>query len=443
MGRKYLFVILIILFTFDIFVAEIAKEVTWTIRRDTSLLWDVVNPENADYYKLKTIPRGSKVFPVAHKTKDYFKVKLTDGEFGYVNYLDINHAYWVTNKEYMKAYKGEIFKSDYDILPPNTKAYVMKVLSDDVYNIRIKDGRIRNVHRSKMYSPYFDSLPEVSQNHYRIYTYANLTKMMRNKDISQAYKKLGNADALIFRDDSLKTAEVYFGYIIVVKDKMRFKGIKLITEDNKVKDIEVLGIPRTSIVEKLPLASLIHNLGLNNIFHAREKYLQAENTKTIMNLFTNRNRYLNFWGKILFLIFLFLISAIPQVLTWPLRNQVNKIKTLGNKGVIIINFLILSLVVYLFFLILNIYVFQEQFVFIFILTLFPWLIFNLLNSRKVLNYRCPQCKTMWKKPKEIKSTPPKIKNKKKAFDKKKKEQRKCKECGYNWDENKDKSDSEK
>ncbi len=422
--------------------AENQEKTVWTIRKNTPLLWDTYQAKGDADLKLKTIPRGSKVYPLAHKTLAYFKVELPSGEYGYVNYLDINNSYFITNKEPIKAYKREVYKSEFDVLPPNTKAYVMKVLNSGAYNVRIKDGRIRNVSRHKMDSPFFDSLPEVAQMYFQIYTIEKLQKMLVGKDISVAVKKLGSADALVYKTADKTVSEIYFSYVIAVKDQKRHKGIKLISRNNKIEKIEIIGGAKKSIAERLPLAGLIHSINLNNIFHGSNNYLIEEKNSNFKDFIFGRG----WFNRIIGFIFLIIYFAIPQFISCLIRKLLVTLKSLSNEILIIIDSVILVFLAYLFFLILNLYVVLDQFIFTLIPMLISLIFFLKLNRKKIIRNRCPKCKTMWKASdkdlsdkEKAKSTKQKSKRtsskksgKKKRTKKAEKENKVCSNCGYDW-----------
>lgn len=463
MKSKTLILVIVFLYIFNLSAQESDKKIEWTIRKDTPLLWDTYQAKGDAYLELKTIPRGSKVYPLAHKTLVYFKVELPSGEYGYVNYLDINDSYWVTNPDSVEAYKGDVYKSEFDVLPPNTRAYVMKVVNSGVYNIRIKDGRIRNVSRHKMYSPFFDSLPEVSQGYFKIYTFKKLEKMLIGEDVSAAYKKLGTADALVYKSTDRSISEIFFSHVIAVEDQKRHKGIKLISQNNKIEKIEIVGGAKKAIAERLPLAGLIHSINLNNIFHGNKNYFIEENSKTLMDFFSGKGWFIKVIGIIVYIIVLFLFFAIPQFLSWPIRRLISAIKFLGNGMVIFLNFLILTFFVYLFFLALNIYIVIDQFIFMLIFTLIPWFIFIKRNRSKILYNRCPRCRTMWsavdkgstykgksksktwKTRDEYSHTSGNTKYYKRHLDeeitttKHYDDHRRCQRCGYDWDVERDES----
>ena len=120
--------LVVLLFFILLFSSLCAKEKiteideVWTIRNNTWLLWKNSQYKNDAPIELKQVWKGTKVTP----SKSYascFQVTLPSGEYGFINFLDIEDSYWVENVDSIKFYYGLKWGSgDFKMLPPGTRA---------------------------------------------------------------------------------------------------------------------------------------------------------------------------------------------------------------------------------------------------------------------------------------------------------------------------------
>ena len=376
-------------------VAEISE--VWTIRNNTWLLWRNSQFKNDAPIELKQVWKGTKVTP----TKSYascFQVTLPSGEFGFINYQDIEDTYWVENVDSIKFFYGDKWGAgEFEMLPPGTRAYRLEILDNGgIYKIRLKDGRTGTVIKHYMRSPYFRTLPEVNQKFIRIYSLEKLQKKLLGKTREEAIDFIGPASAFIYTNNDQTSSELYFRYAMAVKDKMRHKGLKISYDGNVANEITLLGSAKKAMAERLPLAGLIRNMNLNKYFNPIKNYIRETDTKEgWWSKFTKKNLFTKIIGIIVWLIGIFLFFSIPQLLSWPFRRLIISIKPMGNGLVKFINFLLLTGFMYLFFLVLTLNVILDQFILVVIFTLFPWFIYVRRNSSTINYNRCPRCHTMW------------------------------------------------
>ena len=400
MFKKGLAVLLFFILVFSSLCAK--EEVTevqkvWTIRNNTWLLWKNSQYKNDAPIELKQVWKGTKVTP----SKSYascFQVTLPSGEYGFINFLDIEDSYWVENVDSIKFYYGDKWGAgEFEMLPPGTRAYRLEILDNGgIYKIRLENGRTGTVIKHYMRSPYFRILPEVNQKFTRIYSLEKLQNKLIGKAQEEAIKYIGPASAFIYTNAEKTSSELYFRYVIGVQDKKRHKGLKISYDGDVANEITLLGSAKKSIAEKLPLAGLIRSMNLNRYFNPIKNYIRKRDTKEgWWSKFTKKNLFTKIIGIIVWLIGIFLFFSIPQLLSWPFRRLIIAIKPMGNGFVKFFNFILLTAFMYFFFLVLTLNVILDQFILVVIFTLFPWYIYVRRNNSNINYNRCPRCHTMW------------------------------------------------
>jgi len=205
---------------------------------------------------------------------------------------------------------------------------------------------------------------------------------------------IGPASVFIYTNNEQTASELYFRYAIGVQDKKRHKGLKILYDGNVANEITLLGAAKKSIAEKLPLAGLIRNLNLNWLSNKKSAYYEKDG-ENWWSKFKKKNFFTKVIGFIVSIILLFLFFSIPQFISWPFRRLIISIKPMGNGLVKFINFLLLTLFMYFFFLVLTLNVILEEFLVIAIFTIIPWFIFMRRNNSNINYNRCPSCHTMW------------------------------------------------
>ena len=370
------------------------KEV-WSVRGNTWLLWKGYQSKTDPSIELKQVWNGTKVEPFATYAGN-FKIILPSGEFGYIRSDNLEEAYWVENVDSIKFYyRLKWGAGDYEMLPPDTRAYRLETLDNGgIYKVRLEDGRVGTVIRHYMRSPYFRTLPEVNQKFVRIYSLEKLQNKLIGKTREDAIDFIGPASVSIYTNNEQTASELYFRYAIGVQDKKRHKGLKILYDGNVANEITLLGAAKKSIAERLPLAGLIRKINLNWISNSKKTYYEKDG-ENWWSKFKKKSFITKVIGFIVSIILLFLFFSIPQFLSWPFRRLIITIKPMGNGLVKFINFLLLTLFMYFFFLVLTLFVILDQFLVIAIFTLIPWFIFMRRNNSNISYNRCPRCHTMW------------------------------------------------
>ncbi len=383
---------------------EVSYDAEWfTTGQNGNLFWTTLDDKEEQKAITRKIylPRNTKLEPLGRKGKSWIQVKTPNGDFGFIDFKLLNGSKHRKAKAgariFMKigAEKEDTLTSGSMVTVLERKTQKVNYGSIDYIKIKLADGKVRWARDKQFEELIFEGIPKLNPDYFIATTIATARKQILGKTKEAVEKRYGIASSFF---QTQKTDQAYYAQLVVTDTNNRQrKGLIVnFNKNDTAFNLNYIDEGESRFYNKFPLMNFVRSQEYNKTM-AYHYYLPDQPLIKWWTEFKTSNwlTKIIYWvlGIVYLTLCLFIFYSLARQLVSPLMQVFTYNRVFANGFVKFVNFLLMFLATYMFFL------FAVTIMDIWFLPLIAFLgtviFWYIIHSHFVEYDRCPSCHTMY------------------------------------------------